>query len=146
MDARTEREIRASLANASRSERDAANLPDLTTMRWGDLDVLGWRDPKAPQRGYLVVPTESGLRGIVLRAPQSRVTRTAQCLLCQTVHQDNVALFVARRPRGNGSSVGTYMCDDLQCSKHLRAKPLDLEARSRHLVASALGFLTQVTG
>jgi hypothetical protein len=41
MDARTEREIRASLANASRSERDAANLPDLTTMPWGDLDVLG---------------------------------------------------------------------------------------------------------
>jgi hypothetical protein len=66
MDARTDREIRASLANASRSEREAANLPDLTTLRWGDLDVLGWRDPKAPQRGYLVIPTDTGLRGLVL--------------------------------------------------------------------------------
>jgi uncharacterized protein YlaI len=146
MHARTDHEIRASLANASRSEREAANLPDLTTLRWGDLDVLGWRAPKAPQRGYLVIPTDTGLRGLVLRAPQTRISRTAQCLLCQTVHQDNVALFVAKRPRGNGSSVGTYMCDDLQCSRHLRTKPLDLEARSRHLVASALGFLIQVTG
>jgi uncharacterized protein YlaI len=112
MDARTDREIRACLANASRSEREAANLPDLTTLRWGDLDVLGWRDPKAPQRGYLVIPTDTGLLGLVLRAPQTRVSRAAQCLLCQPVHQDNVALFVAKRLRGNGSSVRTYMCDD----------------------------------
>jgi hypothetical protein len=124
MDRLTEKQVREALGNCSRRERQAANLPKLDAVAWDDLEYLGWRDPKAPQRGYIVYSTGDGARGIVLRAPETRVTRTAQCALCHAVHQDGVSLFVA--PRGgaagrNGNTIGTYICDDLACSAHLRA-------------------------
>lgn len=124
MDRLSEKQVREAFQNCSRRERQAANLPKLDTVAWEELDYLGWRDPKAPQRGYIVYSSDEGPRGIVLRAPESRVSRTAQCALCQAVHQDGVALFVA--PRGgaagrNGNTLGTYICDDLRCSAHLRA-------------------------
>lgn len=124
MDRLSEKQVREAFRNCSRRERLAANLPKLDAVPWDDLECFGWRDPKAPQRGYLVYWSGDGPRGLVLRAPESRVRRTAQCSLCQAVHEDGVALFVA--PRGgtagrNGDTIGTYICDDLACSAHLRA-------------------------
>lgn len=124
MEPLTERQIRAAVQNCSRSERQALNLPRLTEVRGDELEYLGWRDPKAPQRGCLVQSTGRGTRGIVVRAPETRVRRAAQCALCHSVHQDGIALFVAPRagPAGRrGNTLGTYICQDLACSKHVRA-------------------------
>jgi hypothetical protein len=51
----TEREIRAAFVNCSKGEAKRLNVPrDLATRPWDDLDFLGWRDPQAPERAYLV--------------------------------------------------------------------------------------------
>ncbi|HEU0101061.1 MAG TPA: FBP domain-containing protein [Mycobacteriales bacterium] len=123
MDGLSEKQVREAFRNCSRRERQTATLPELSSVAWENLEYLGWRDPKAPQRGYIVYWAAEGPRGIVLRAPESRVRRTAQCTLCQAVHQNGVALFVA--PSGgdagrSGNTIGTYICDDLACSTHLR--------------------------
>ena len=123
MEELTGRQVRDALRNCSRGERQSLTLPPLGDVPWADLEYLGWRDPRAPLRGYVVQQTASGARGIALRVPESRVRRTAQCALCRTVHQDGVALFVAplAGPAGReGNTVGTYVCADLACSLHLR--------------------------
>ena len=154
----TERELRRSFRNCSRGERETLTLPALHAVDWATTAFLGWRDPKAPQRGYLVREVGGGDPvGIVLRAPETRVRRAAQCLLCHTVHQDGIALFVAKRGGAagrNGSTIGTYICDDLQCSAHLRSSlrpsrrlpdpaPV-LEARTREMLERLDGFLAGV--
>jgi hypothetical protein len=95
----SERDIRGAIRNCSRGERDTMTLPKLDTVNWDDLEYLGWRDAKAPLRGYLVhVPADEPV-GIAVRGSASRVRRTALCDLCHCVHQDGVALYVApRRP------------------------------------------------
>jgi hypothetical protein len=51
----TENEIRGSFINCSKGEAKRLNLPrDLDSRRWEDLDFLGWRDPMAHERAYLV--------------------------------------------------------------------------------------------
>ena len=88
--------------------------------------MLGWRDPKAPLRGYLVLDVDEEPVGIAVRAAESRMSsRTAaMCLLCQTGQSgDAVSLFTARRTGAagrNGNTVGTYMCADLACSDRVR--------------------------
>ena len=95
---------------------------------WDSLAVLGWRDPKAPLRGYLVLERDDRLLGISLRAADTRMSgRTpAMCLLCQTpLSGDAVSLFTARRAGEagrNGNTVGTYICADLRCSERARTE------------------------
>ena len=89
--------------------------------------MLGWRDPKAPLRGYLIRWLDGELVGLSLRAAESRmsVRVAAMCLLCQSVHAGNeVSLFTARRAGKagrDGNTIGTYMCADLTCTGHLRS-------------------------
>ncbi|MFC7101058.1 FBP domain-containing protein [Nonomuraea rubra] len=56
--------------NCSKGEAKRLGLPaDLAEQPWQDLDFLGWRDPGAPDRGYMVAEREDGgLVGIALRA------------------------------------------------------------------------------
>ena len=118
-----ERAVRRAVRNCSKGEREGMTLPDLRTVGWDDLEYLGWRDPRAPQRGYLVQVTAAGPVGITVRAAESRVRRAAMCDLCHQVHQDGVGLFVAPRSGAagrNGDTIGLYVCDDLACSRHLR--------------------------
>ena len=65
MRALTEAAIRRCMVNCSRSEAAALTPPrDLAELDWPELDVLGWRDPKAELRGYLPVgPVEFRLSG-----------------------------------------------------------------------------------
>ena len=122
-----EPEIRASFVNCTKGEAKRLNLPrDLAERPWDDLDYLGWRDPQAPARGYLVAEHAGRLQGIVLRAPQvGTARRSSMCSLCLTVRSGGVSLMVA--PRAGkaaqlGHSVGTYMCADLTCSLVVRGK------------------------
>ena len=123
----TEHQVRRSFLNCSRGEAQALTLPkDFPTLEWDDIELLGWRDPKAPLRGYLVVESGEEVVGIAVRAAESRMSsRTAaMCLLCQTAQPgDAVSLFTARRvgeAGHNGNTVGTYMCADLGCSGRVR--------------------------
>ncbi|MGY1724559.1 FBP domain-containing protein [Blastococcus sp. SYSU DS0533] len=125
----SETEVRRSFVNCSRGEARTLTLPqDFDELDWTQQDVLGWRDPKAPLRGYLVAQLDDGTVGIAVRAAESSMSsRTAaMCLLCQTAQPgDAVSLFTARRTGDagrNGNTVGTYICADLRCSTRVRTE------------------------
>ena len=123
----TEQQVRRSFVNCSRGEAQGLSLPKgFADLDWAELDLLGWRDPKAPLRGYLVTETADGPVGIAVRAADSRMSGTTAVmwLLCQTAQTgDAVSLFTARRTGEagrNGNTVGTYICADLGCSDRVR--------------------------
>ena len=129
MEPLTEQQVRRSFVNCSKGEANGVTLPrDFGTLPWEELELLGWRDPKAPLRGYLVVPRDGRPVGVSLRAADTRMSsRTAaMCLLCQTAQTgDAVSLFTARRigeAGRNGNTVGTYVCADLRCAQRVRTE------------------------
>ncbi|WP_406068124.1 FBP domain-containing protein [Micromonospora sp. NBC_01638] len=125
----TESVIRASFVNCTQGEAKRLAVPhDLEMRPWDDLDFLGWRDPAAPQRAYLVAESDDRLIGVALRAApqQTGRVRRSMCSFCLTTHTgDGVALMTARRAGRDGrqgNSVGAYMCSNLACSLYLRGK------------------------
>jgi hypothetical protein len=103
----TEAEIRGSFVNATKGEIDRMPLPGLHEVIWDSREFLGWRDPGAPLRGYLVHWLDDRPIGILLRASE-------------------VTLFTAPKAGEsgrNGNSIGTYICDDLACSFIIRITP-----------------------
>ncbi|MEV0278318.1 FBP domain-containing protein [Streptomyces sp. NPDC050610] len=129
MRAVSEQDIRASFVNCSKGEAKRLAVPrDLDERRWEDLDFLGWRDPGAPDRGYLVAERGGELVGVTLRASAGRrgLLHRGMCSLCLTTHPgDGVSLMAARKagPAGRqGDSVGEYICSDLACSLYIRGK------------------------
>ncbi|WP_406213698.1 FBP domain-containing protein [Streptomyces canus] len=163
MEPLTEQEIRAAFVNCTKGEAKRLSVPrDLAERPWEDLDYLGWRDPQAPDRAYLVAvldgrPTALALRG---SAAGSWQTRRSMCSLCLTTHSGGVSLMVARRAGKagqQGNSVGAYMCDDLACSLYLRGKKdvgagarlhetLTLDEKIRRTVTNLAAFVAKVTG
>jgi hypothetical protein len=129
-----ENDIRACFVNCSKSEAKRINLPrPLSGLPWADLDFLGWRDPGAPDRGYIVADHDGRLTGIALRAPlgmHRSFTKTTVCSLCITAHPGTgVCLVTAPRAGAAGrqaNTVGTYVCADLACSLYLRGKKTGL--------------------
>ncbi len=120
-------QIRHSFVNSSKSRVKAMTLPlDFNSLPWESLDYLGWRDPKAPARGYLVVRRGGEVTGIAVNTAATSTPRrgTGLCDLCHTAHQViDVSLFVARRAGAAGkaaNTVGTYICADLACSLYVR--------------------------
>jgi hypothetical protein len=141
----TEAAIRRSLVNCSRSEAAALTPPrDLEELDWASLDVLGWRDPKAELRGYLVHEHADGVVGVALRAADTKMSsrRSAMCLLCRTVQSaDAISLFTARRvgeAGRNGNTVGTYICADLGCAHRVQAVPQAAQHLDEELQALAV--------
>ncbi|MFG2074725.1 FBP domain-containing protein [Nonomuraea maritima] len=124
----TERDIRGSFVNCSKGEARRLGLPrDLARTPWSDLDFLGWRDPGAPERAYLVAERDGGLVGVALRPAQDvrrSCTKSTLCSVCVTQHPGTgVALFAAPRVGAagrQGNTVGVYMCSDLACSLYVR--------------------------
>ncbi|GAA1992096.1 FBP domain-containing protein [Kitasatospora viridis] len=123
----TDQDIRNSFVNCSKGEAKRLNLPrDLAELPWADLDFLGWRDPGAPDRSYLVLERDGGLTGLSLRfsAQYRGYLRSNICSLCLTVHSGSgVALLTARKAGAagrEGNSVGAYMCTDLACPLYIR--------------------------
>ncbi|MFE6336109.1 FBP domain-containing protein [Streptomyces sp. NPDC057798] len=125
----TEPEIRSSFVNCSKGEAKRLAVPrELDRLPWADLDFLGWRDPGAPDRSYLVTERDGRLVGITLRFPSSQrgFLHRSMCSLCLTTHRGGgVSLMTARKTGAvgrEGNSVGLYMCTDLACSLYLRGK------------------------
>lgn len=166
MDALTEAEVRGCFVNCTKGEAERINLPGpLDEFYWEQLDFLGWRDPKAELRAYLVVPRASGPVGIVLRRPQQRggrgLMRSSMCSICLTVHAaSGVTHFVAAKAGAAGragNSVGNYICADLQCSRYVRGtlrseaatameESLDPAEKILRLRARLEGFTRSVLG
>lgn len=122
-------ELRRAFINASRSKIASMSMPAAwPPPRADDRDFLGWVDPKAPRRAYLVVGPDvfDELTTIELRLPSSPGgrARKTMCDLCQSADSlAGAALLVAPRAgaRGRaGDSVGLCMCLDFDCS--LRAR------------------------
>ncbi|MFC9154826.1 FBP domain-containing protein [Streptomyces bauhiniae] len=125
----TEQDIRASFVNCSKGDAKRLAVPrDLDERPWDDLDFLGWRDPGAPDRSYLVLERDTGLVGIALRCPTVRrgFQHRSMCSVCLTTHRGGgVSLMTARKAGAagrEGNSVGVYMCADLACSLYVRGK------------------------
>ena len=126
-----ERDIRRSFVNCSKGEAERVNLPaGLAGLPWADLDFLGWRDPGALERAYLVAERDGELTGVTLRAPAPGARRSftsrSMCSLCLTMRTaSRVALMTARRTGAagrQGNSVGQYLCTDLACSLYVRGR------------------------
>ncbi|MEU8357103.1 FBP domain-containing protein [Nonomuraea sp. NPDC048882] len=164
MRAITERDIRASFVNCSKGEAKRLGLPkDLGDQPWDDLDFLGWRDPGAPERTYLVVERDGRLTGIALRVTSGGgrgFTSRSMCSLCLTTRTGGgVALMTARRTGEAGrlgNTVGQYLCNDLDCSLYLRGRKesmsggdleetLPLEGKIARLHANLDAFLAKIT-
>lgn len=127
----SEQQIRASFVNCSKGEAKRLAVPrDLAERPWEHLDFLGWRDPGAPDRSYLVTEREGRLIGVALRfqAKQRGFLHRGMCSLCLTTHPGNGVSLMAARRTGEagrqGNSVGEYMCTDLACSLYIRGKKL----------------------
>lgn len=129
----TEQDIRGSFVNCSKGEAKRLFVPhDLGERAWSDLDFLGWRDPGAPDRGYLVTERadQGRLMGVALRFQPARrgFLHRSMCSLCLTTHpRGGVSLMTARRAGTagrEGNSVGAYMCTDLACSLYLRGRKI----------------------
>jgi hypothetical protein len=163
MEPLTEQEIRTAFVNCTKGEAKRLSVPrDLADQPWGDLDFLGWRDPQAPDRAYLVISFDKGPVGIQLRSTGagSWQTRRSMCSMCMTIHTGGVSLLVAPRSGKagqQGNSVGAYMCSDLACSLYVRGKKdagvgarlresLTLEQQIQRTVANFGAFIAKVTG
>lgn len=159
----SESEIRASFVNCSKGEANRLGLPrDFAELPWADLDFLGWRDPGAPERGYLVAERGGRLVGVSLRAAgggSRGFTARSICTICKTTRAGGgVALLSARRAGEsgrNGNTVGQYICADLACSLYVRGKKvsagtlldetLDVESQIERVVRGLDAFLQRVT-
>ncbi len=151
----TASDIRGSIVNATGGEVARMPLPGLHEVVWSDREYLGWRDPSAPQRGYLVFWRGDEPVGMVLRAAETRMSpgRSAMCSLCRTPQPaDQVTLFSAARAGQagrEGNSVGTYICSDLACSLIIRIAPpkSDMQPDPEEVIASrAAGLATRLEG
>ena len=158
----TEQEIRAAFVNCSKGEAKRLHVPrDLAGQPWDDLDFLGWRDPQAPDRAYLVADLGAGPVAITLRCPGPvpGQKRANMCSICLTSHVGGVTLMVAPRTGKagqQGNSVGAYICGDLACPLYTRGKKftvssaryqerLTLEEQIERTVANLSAFLAKVT-
>ena len=165
MEPLTEPGLRASFVNCSKGEAQRIRPPaEPAGIAWPELDFLGWRDPRIPQRAYLVAPWDGRPVGLVLRSPASRakgLIKSSMCSICLTVHTaSGVSVFVAPkagRPGRDGNTVGSYICTDLQCSLYVRGRlkseaaagmdeTLGVEARAERLRGKLGQFVANVLG
>ncbi|MEO9330229.1 FBP domain-containing protein [Gordonia aurantiaca] len=128
MHALTDAQIRASFVNATLRERKSLTLPvGFDELNWERLDFLGWRDPKQPRTGHLVIPVDDDLVGIMLRLGGRQPRNRQLCSFCEDVLlPSDVAFFSAKLagPAGRkGDTVGTLVCSDFACSANVRMKP-----------------------
>lgn len=128
----------ASFVNASHSERSAITLPPGfghdgpgapadPGIDWDAIDFLGWRDRRVPAVGYVVIPTDDGPVGIMLRQAGGIPLSRAQCSWCEDVHLPNEVVFFSAKRSGaagrNGDTVGTLVCAGFECSANVRRRP-----------------------
>jgi hypothetical protein len=139
----TEDALRTCFVNASKGEATRMNLPrDFAETPWEELDFLGWPDPGAPERAWLVVERDAGPAGLSLRIASGGgrgFTSRSMCSICMTTRTGGgVALMTARKTGAagrQGNSIGQYMCGDLACSLYARGRKQAVGTEFDELVA-----------
>src|SRR3954464_7272964 len=82
MEPLTEQEIRAAFVNCTKGEARRLSVPrDLAERPWDDLDFLGWRDPQAPDRAYLVAELDGRPTALALRSSAPAFGQTRRSVL-----------------------------------------------------------------
>lgn len=125
----TEEDIRSSFVNATDGELDRLPIPGLHETLWNEREFLGWRDPQAARRGYIVHWMSGKPTGILVRAAPGtmRPGIAAMCSFCHSPQPaTQVRLFTAPRAGEagrNGNTIGSYICEDLACSLLIRVAP-----------------------
>ncbi len=120
-------DIRASFLNASRSERAHIVIPaDLPDLDPAEREFVGWRDPKSPLLGYVLLELDGVLTGVLLRQTEARPRGRTQCAWCADVELPvDVVMFGARRSGAagrKGDAVGTLACAHFECSANVRRR------------------------
>ena len=152
--------LRSALGNVDAATRRTVRMPRRPLRPpLGERDYLGWRDPSAPQRGYLFIERAGTPTGIMLTTTRTRMTqgRAVMCEFCRLPRRfEQVALFTAPTTprRGAQSTIGTYLCVDLDCNARVnRLQPLTpLDPPAEELVATrreqlaerSTAFITEV--
>ncbi|MEU1606339.1 FBP domain-containing protein [Micromonospora matsumotoense] len=162
MEPLTEQQIRAAFVNCTKGESKRLHVPrDLAERPWADLDFLGWRDPRSPERAYLVTELDGSRTALALRCPTpgTRQPPRGMCAICLTSPAGGVSLMVAPRAGKagqQGNSVGTYLCTDLACSLYVRGRrnagpgarmreSLTTAEQIQRTVTNLAGFIARVT-
>ncbi|MCR8669884.1 FBP domain-containing protein [Agrococcus sp. HG114] len=133
----TEEQLRASFVNATRRELEQLPMPGLHETIWAEREYLGWRDQRSSRLGYIVHWRGDELIGVVVRAAPGalRPGIAAMCSMCHSTQPaTQVRMFSARLASldaDSGSSIGTYLCDDLACSHIIRSGPAHLTSPER---------------
>lgn len=152
----TEADIRSSFVNATPDELAQLPIPGLHEMLWDEREYLGWRDPQAARRGYIVLWIDDRPVGIVVRSAGGslRAGIAAMCSFCHSPQPaTQVRLFSAARAGEsgrNGNTIGSYVCEDLACSMLIRVAPPHLNppetiaARSAALLQRVTNFTNDV--
>ena len=120
-------DLPTALVNASMRERKALTLPaDFDVTDWSKLDYFGWRDPKLPAVGYVIVELDDGPAGVMLRQADGSARARPQCSWCEDVTLPNdVVLFSAKRSGQagrNGNTTGILACAGFECSANVRRR------------------------
>ncbi|WP_413320702.1 FBP domain-containing protein [Agrococcus sp. 1P02AA] len=146
----TETELRGCFVNATRSELEQLPMPGLHETIWAEREFLGWRDPRFRRLGYLVHWRDDELVGLVVRgAPGGlRPGIAAMCSLCHSTQPaTQVRMFSARLADldgDTGSTIGTYICEALDCSHIIRTGPPVLLTSDR-IASRSAALLERVT-
>ncbi|SDS50628.1 FBP domain-containing protein [Agrococcus carbonis] len=146
----TETELRRCFVNATRQELEQLPLPGLHEMIWDEREYLGWRDPRSPRLGYVVHWRGDELVGLVVRAAPGglRPGIAAMCALCHSTQPATQVRMFSARLAGlegdTGSTIGTYICDALDCSHIIRTGPPHLLTADR-LASRSEALLGRVT-
>lgn len=135
MDAYDAATIRRAFVNTSKTKAAAVNLPGTwPPPRVEERDFLGWVDPKAPQRAYVVPGPRIHDTTVAIELRLGETGPARRTTLCDWCHTSDVTsrLVVARLagPAGRaGNTVGQYVCEDFGCSLRVR-QPLKDHQRS----------------
>lgn len=135
--------FRAALGNVDDATRRTVRMPRVPSLPPpAERDFTGWRDPSAPQRGYLFTEHGGTLAGIMLTTTRTRTNanRAVMCEFCRLPRRfEQVALFTAATSAAlrDQSTFGTYLCVDLDCNARVnRLRPLTpLDPPADELVA-----------
>jgi len=118
MDPLTQQEIKGLF---SKKERRDLIVPNLSQIRWENLDFLGWRH-RSGHLAFIVYQFDGNYKGLTLTLVDvTNRSATKMCSWCHTLHPgQGVTMFGAKTIANSRMLVANTACSDLQCSQYVR--------------------------
>lgn len=133
-------------------DREGLDLPDLSQVKWDELDYFGWHDP-GKGRAYLVTSLAERDVGIVLKT--SANPHRGLCDLCLSVDvESGTRMLMAETWKKPSTNLGIMMCANLDCSASARGlkwvyqmeETITIGRRIERLQENVAKFARAVTG